>query len=657
MSDPATHCPVVPDDLFALRWLQSAAISPDGTAVACAVSAYVEADDEDYAHLWLVDVPSGAARQLTHGPGDNRGARFSPDGHLLAFISKRSGKAQVYLMPVDGGEAWPLTSLPQGVGGDLAWSPDGSQIAFTAGPASEGNDARDKPQPYRVDRYVYRFDGLGYLDQAVQDIYVIPAAGGEPRRLTADRASHGDPQWSPDGREILYTATMLPDTPRCFHPRLRIVNLDGRTREVVGDGMDVTCSAWLPGGQAIIFVAAPADRPIGSKSDLWIVDASGHGQPENRSATLAVGVGNRLTSDMPSQLTRTPPRLLVTPDGVAAIVQVQEGGHVSLYRIALAGPEHCQPIVTGERACLPLMLDRQGNLLFAAATWHEPLDLYLAGPTGQDERRLTAWNAELLSGLAMPVVEPLAFAGPDGTAVEGWMIMPPTATPPFPTVLVIHGGPHGAFGATYHFDTQMLVGAGFAVVMVNHRASTGYGDPFATAIKGDWGNLDAGDLLAGVDEAIARGLADPHRLGVCGLSGGGNLTCWLVGHTDRFRAAVPENPLTNWLSFYGVSDIGVWFAVEELGGHPHEIPEIYARCSPITYAHRCRTPTLLIQGEADWRCPAEQSEQFYTVLKANGCTAEMLRLPNSAHGGAITGSPASRRAQNQALLDWMQRFV
>jgi dipeptidyl aminopeptidase/acylaminoacyl peptidase len=150
---------------------------------------------------------------------------------------------------------------------------------------------------------------------------------------------------------------------------------------------------------------------------------------------------------------------------------------------------------------------------------------------------------------------------------------------------------------------------------------------------------------------------DESRLGVCGLSGGGNLSCWIVGHSDRFQAAVPENPVTNWLSFYGVSDIGPWFAVEELGGKPHEIPEVYARCSPITYAHRCTTPTLLIQGEADWRCPAEQSEQFYAVLKANGCPVEMVRLPASPHAGSIVGDKAIRQAQNEALLSWMNRWV
>ena len=146
-------------------------------------------------------------------------------------------------------------------------------------------------------------------------------------------------------------------------------------------------------------------------------------------------------------------------------------------------------------------------------------------------------------------------------------------------------------------------------------------------------------------------------MGVCGLSGGGNLSCWIVGHTDRFKAAVPENPVTNWVSFYGVSDIGPWFSTRELGGHPHEIPEVYRRCSPITYAHNCTTPTLLVQGESDYRCPAEQSEQFYTVLKANGCVVEMLRLPESPHAGSIEGDPAIRKAQNEALLEWMDRYV
>ena len=224
-------------------------------------------------------------------------------------------------------------------------------------------------------------------------------------------------------------------------------------------------------------------------------------------------------------------------------------------------------------------------------------------------------------------------------------------------MLYIHGGPHGAFGHDFHADMQLLAGAGYGVILANHRASTGYGDAFGTKIRGDWGNHDYHDLMAAVDRAVEMGLADPDRLGVCGLSGGGNLSCWIVGQTSRFKAAVPENPVTNFVSMYGVGDLGAWFVTAEAGGAPREVPDVYARMSPITYAHRCTTPTLLVQCESDMRCPPEQSEQFYAALTAAGVPVEMLRLPGVPHGGAILGPLPIRRAQNEALVEWMLRWV
>jgi dipeptidyl aminopeptidase/acylaminoacyl peptidase len=203
----------------------------------------------------------------------------------------------------------------------------------------------------------------------------------------------------------------------------------------------------------------------------------------------------------------------------------------------------------------------------------------------------------------------------------------------------------------------MLVGAGYGVLLVNHRGSTGYGDAFASAIIGDWGNLDYADLMAGVDHAVDEGLAERDRLGVFGLSGGGNLTGWVIGHTDRFKAACPENPLFNWFSMYGTSDIGSSFGARELGGAPHEVEDVYRRCSPVTYAHRCTTPTLFLQHEHDFRCPAEQTEQFFTILRVNGVPAEMVRFPNTPHIGSVVGPIGHRRGQNEALLDWMNRYV
>lgn len=664
LNENQTRRPLTDDDLFTLCFVQDARLSPDGWLVAYAVLTSDEAEDADRCHLWLFDLDSRRARQLTHGQQQDKSPHWSPDGSQLAFLSTRGERPQIYVLPLDGGEARQLTFLSQGVGSGPFWSPDGAHIAFTAGPEQQDDKG---PQPRRITRFVYRFDSIGYLDQEAQDIYVVNAAGGQPQRLTSDDASNGDLQWSPDGSEILYGATMLPDTPRALHPRLRIVDLQGNMREVLGDWGAVVAFAWMPDGRRIAFAGTPGDKPLGSKADLFVMDVSGNRRPENRTVDLDVGVGGRLQVDMPSALVRALPRLLVGPHGQHAFIQVQVGGQVPIYVVRLEGPQEHGRLVHGDHACYPLDLSKNGGrLLYAATTFNSPLDLFVVDSgdhtldmdTGHNRhRQITELNASVLAGLSLPGVEHLVFPGPDGTPVEGWMLLPPAGNAPYPTVLYIHGGPHSSFGTAFHCDMQMLAGARYGVLLVNQRASTGYGDAFATAIKGDWGNLDYGDLMAGVDAAIARGLADPDRLGVCGLSGGGNLACWIVGQTSRFRAAVPENPLTNWVSFYGVSDIGVWFAVEELGGRPHEIPEIYARCSPITHAHKCRTPTLLVQGESDWRCPAEQSEQFYTVLKANGCIAEMLRLPESPHAGAVVGKPSLRRAQNDALLQWMDRHV
>lgn len=647
MASPTSGRTVGLADLFRLGILQSARLSPDSRSVVFAV-ATVDAEEVEHVALWLLSLETGATRQLTTGSGRDTSPEWSPDGHQIAFSSTRSGKAQVYLIAVDGGEARAVTTLDHGIGGGPLWSPDGSQLAFTA-PASPPPDL-DKP--YRFARHVYRFDSMGYLDGTVHSLYVVAADGGEPQRLTNDDQHNSALAWSPDGAEILILSTMRPDSHDSYTGYLRSVTLAGEVRELTGDWGSASAAEWTPDSKQVVFYGSPNGLPIGSKNDVWVLNRAG-GAPECRTAELKFQSGGDLEDDM--ALARSS-RLLVARDGRSVYAHVQVGGTVQIYRVGLAGPEECAVVVGGERCCFPFGLSDQ-QLLFSASTLTSPIDLYVTDLASGEERQITQLNAALLAEWSPVSVEPLQFSGSDGVPLEGWLMRPPGGTAPYPTVLYIHGGPHGAFGHTFSFDFHMLAGAGYAVLFVNQRGSTGYGDAFATSIIGDWGNLDYHDLMAGVDAAIAAGLADPERLGVCGLSGGGNLSCWVVGQTGRFKAAVPENPVTNWVSFYGVSDIGAWFAVEEMGGRPHEIPEVYRRCSPITYAHRCTTPTLLIQGEADYRCPAEQSEQFYTTLKASGCTVEMLRFPGGAHAASIFGPPIIRRAHNEALLGWMNRYV
>lgn len=645
--------PLAPDDLFRLHFLHDAQLSPDGTIVAYAVAHTIgdTGDQKDVAAIWLQPVDGGEPRRLTSGQATDSAPRWSPDGKTIAFISTRAGKAQVYTIPVDGGEARVITSLAQGVAGSPEWSPDGATIAFSAPPQDE---PRKPAAPYRLTRNVYRFDGAGYIDDVAQSIYVVPAAGGEARRVTNDACHNTRPMWSPDGTEILYSAALHPQR-HSYDSDLMIVDMAGNVRPLLAGWGAIAAFAWTPDGASVVLAGIPRTFAAGTQNRLWVIGKDG-GNLTCRSEGLDLCVAGRFQGDTPSLFRGMAVRLFVSPDGSTAYIPVQAGGAIGIYGFSLRGKPSWRVAATGDRWCF--LLDMRGReLLFAVSALHIPTDLHVIDCDGKAERRVTRLNDAVLDELALPEAEHLLFAGSDGVRVEGWLLKPAIGAAPYPTILYIHGGPHSAFGHVFHGDWQMLCGAGYAVLLVNHRASTGYGDAFGTAIKGDWGNLDYNDLMAGVDLAVARGLADPDRLGCCGLSGGGNLSCWIVGQTNRFKAAVPENPVTNWVSFYGVSDIGPIFAVEELGGKPHEIPDVYRRCSPITYAHRCTTPTLLIQGEADYRCPAEQSEQFYTVLKANGCVAEMLRLPGSPHGGAISGAPILRRGQNEALLDWMNRYV
>jgi dipeptidyl aminopeptidase/acylaminoacyl peptidase len=646
---------VQPDDLFRMKWIDVASPSPDGKYVAYTVAQVEKKDQDDeektYSAIWLASTDGGETRQLTSGTAIDGGVAWSPDSKQIAFVSTRAEKPQVYVIAIDGGEARPLTHLKQGVGGGVAWSPDGKHIAFTARTAIED---RKPALPYRVTRAIWRFNGLNLMDDALQSLYVVAATGGDARQVTKDRLLNGAPAWSPDGKELLYLALFAPDSYTGLFATARIVNLlDEVSRDVVpADWGKVYTVSWLPDGKRVVFIGQPNGLLIGAKSDVFVASIDG-GMPENRSAGLLYGVGGGLEPDMPAfnVITHVP----LAPDG-AALVDVQIGGTIQVYRVALEGAESVTPVLTGERSAI-IQGIAGGKIAYIESGYNEPPELRLANLDGSDDRKLAAVNDDLLGTLKLPTVTTLKFPGVDGTEVEGFFNRPADSIGPVPTILLIHGGPHGAFGHIFNFHVQMFCGAGYGVLQVNHRASTGYGDAFSTAIKGDWGNLDYKDLMAGVDDAIAQGLADPDKLGVCGLSGGGNLSCWTVGQTDRFKAAVPENPVTNWVSFYGVSDIGPWFAVEQLGGHPHEIPDVYARCSPITYAHRCKTPTLLVQGEADWRCPPEQSEQFYTTLKVNGCIVEMLRLPDQPHGGSLMGAPAARKAHNEALLGWMNRYV
>jgi dipeptidyl aminopeptidase/acylaminoacyl peptidase len=649
---------IAPDDLFRFRFVVGADLSPDATRVVFAQTRIAPGEteeDEDVEHsdLYLLDVETEASRRLTFNDSTNSAPAISPDGSTVAFTSSRKEKAQLWLLPLDGGEPRQLTDLPQGVGGGAVWSPDGRKIAFAAGPQK---DPRNSDHPYRVTRTIWRFDGIGVLDDAVQDIYVLDLDDkqGEPRRLTEDRFMNTMPKWSAGGNSLVYVASHDPDSPE-LASWLRRVNLDGEIDDLTPPHGLVVAYAPTADGNLAYVVSFEPDKPVGSRPSLYLLD-SATGARTQHGATIEGHMYGGIQPDHPA-VTLGDGQLLLSDDDQEVIVGVQTGGEVTLVRAALDRQESRDLAGGGARTCVPIAV-RGRTVLFAAYGFTDPGDLYyLVDLETGAEKRLTNINDELLAELALPSVVPLRFSSIDQAPVEGWFLQPADSDTPLPTVLSIHGGPHSAWGATFHFDHLMFAGAGYGVLLVNHRASTGYGDAFATAIMGDWGNLDYADLMAGVDHAIDEGLADAERLGVFGLSGGGNLTGWVIGHTDRFKAACPENPVFNWFSMYGTSDVGASFSPRELGGTPYDAEDVYRRCSPITYADRCTTPTLFLQHEGDYRCPAEQTEQFFMVLRVNGVPAEMLRFPNTPHIGSLVGPLRHRRTQNEALLDWMNRYV
>lgn len=642
--------PAAPEDLMRLEFLHSCALSPDGKHLVYGVSC-IDDNEQEHVYLRLNNIDTGEDIQLSTKEGQHILPAWSPDSRRVVFLSGRSGSMQLYVMDIFGGEAQRITNLKQSVSGPPVWSPDGRWIAFTASPEKYG-----KKSIRRIDSFLYRMDGMGYLEDGVQEIFLMEAGEtfGEPKQITRDGALNLSLRWSPDSRELLYLAAFDRSTPRGFDFSIKRVNLEGQGKTVLEKfGLILACG-WNKEGDRIIFTSSKQGSPAGTKQDLWIIGAEG-GMPECRTSSLLVGVIGSMQPDSPEGFSMSIP-IPLSSNGKYAYVKVQEGGSSAIYEIALQGREERRKLTAGERS-VELLGGNDEFLLFKSSDLSKPSDLFIYNIENQDERQVTFLNKEYLSRLLQPEVKHLLFPGADGREIEGWLMLPSEGEAPYPAILYNHGGPNSAYGNIYCFDFQMLAGAGYAVLFINYHASSGYGTEFGTSIRGNFGNLEYQDLMKGVDYAVDQGYIDNEHLGVCGLSNGGFLTCWIVGQTNRFKAAAAENCYVDWNSFYGTSDIGVWYCTDQLGGHPHEIPELYRKCSPITYAHNCKTPTLLIAGEEDRRCPVTQSEQFFTVLKQNGCATEFIRIAGGAHAMSMNGPVEARKVQNLELLRWMDRYI
>lgn len=647
--------PLTIEDYYKFKFIASTAVSSDGSKIAYSLLTYHEVEKKDLdsgkfskeerSNIWILDTKTKKMKQYTFGK-TNFNPSWSPDGKKLAFISKRADENQIYVISVDGGEAQQVTYQPVGVSSVPVWSPDGTILAFSG---SSLEKKVNKEKPYRYKRDFYRLDASGNVDNFRQDIFTINLTTKEVKQLTNDDRHHTNPRWSPDGSMLLWLTSFSTIGVDAFNPIFSVYK-NGEITDYLVDWGYSDIAEWIT-NESIVFQGRPKERIIGAKDDIYTFDLNSN-LMECRSHTCILGIGGRLSAFMPGGENRLN-KLIVS--GGKVLTNVQNKGTMAIYEFTLTGKEEYFETIGGERACYIQGLGNE-KVFFLSSSLNKPIDIFSKDMSSSLEEQLTFANTEFLSAKQLPDTKKIDIPCIDGATTEGWFLLPQSKAP-FPTLLKIHGGPHSALGNIFHWDAQLLAGSGYAVLMVNHRGSTGYGDAFATATNGDWGNLDFKDLMSGIDVGIEQGIINSEKMGCFGISGGGNLSCWIVGNTDRFKAAVPENPLTNWLSFYGVSDIGRWFAINEVGGLPQEIPEIYVKTSPITYAHNCKTPTLMIQHDNDLRCPPEQSEQFYAALKEAGCVVEMLRMPGTPHGGSIVGPLETREARSQALLDWFVKYV
>ncbi len=652
--------PVQPEDLLTLKAVADVQLSAAGD-IAYVLTEIDMASDAYRSNVWLV--PAGDATrpvQFTRGPGRDSAPRWSPDGRSLAFLSDRDDDVpRLYVMPVAGGEARCLTALEDGAG-PAVWSPDGASLLFSASvpvnqpPENAGERARWRRRPRVVTRAHYKSDGFGYTLGSRAHLFVVPAGGGEPRQITHGDCNERVPAWSADGQSIAFSRTR-DDIVESDVTDIWVMDAaGGNERRLTTLEYMAGSPSFSPDGGAVAFYAAGA--PFVPHVDVWTVAVAGGGA-HRVTAKLAGGA-----VQLPAPASSPAPVWSAGGDTLTFLAASR--GSVHLVRARVADGD-IQSVVTGDRVILAASVapaaapSDGGRIAFAASTPDNPGDIHLCDWNGANERRLTAVNAAVLSGLALPRVERRVFAGPHGVAVEGWLTYPMGCDVPAPLVVDIHGGPHGFTGNGFPWlHRYALAGRGRAVLALNPTGSTSYGREFALGLRGRWGELDLPEQLAAVDALIAEGIADPDRLAVTGYSYGGYMTAWAITHTDRFKAAVVGAPLTDLESATRTSDISMKYLPWCLGVDTREDRENPRRLSPAGYVERVTTPTLILQGEADDRCPPGQAEQLYTgLVMAGRAPAEFVRYPGSSHSFPLTGRPSHRVDFARRIVDWVARWV
>jgi dipeptidyl aminopeptidase/acylaminoacyl peptidase len=645
-------------DLFGLQMASDPQVRPDGGAVAYVRLSNDIMTDRARRSIWLVDTATGAQTPLVVDEAANMSPRWSPDGSRLAYVAAGPDGAQLYVRWIASGRSAKVATLEQSPN-DIAWSPDGKTLAFTMLTLDEGRPLAPsirKPEgakwaePLKViDRITYRADGEGFLKAGYRHVFTVSADGGQPRQLTFGKFDDAGPiDFSHDGKSVLFSTNRAenwerdPQESEVYAVSVADGALSRLTSRVGPDG----APAVSPDGLKIAYVGFDDARRRGYENQrLYVMDRDGR-----NSRVLTGGLDRSVNAP---QWAADGKSIYVSYDdqAIPKVARVGLDGKVETVVAGLGGGGLDRPYTGGQ-----FSVGRSGLVAFTDASTARPSDLAIW--RGGKAQRVTDLNADLLAGKTLAKVEPLPVTSSyDKKPIGAWMALPPNFDPSkkYPLILEIHGGPFSAYGPSFATDVQLYAAAGYIVVYSNPRGSTSYGDAFANEIDRNYPSHDYDDLMSVVDAAIAKGSVDDKRLYVTGGSGGGALTAWIVGKTDRFRAAATQKPVINWTSEVLTTDGYNFMASYWFGKMPWEDPQGYWARSPLSLVGNVKTPTLVVVGEQDDRTPPSEADQYFAALQLRGVPTALVRVPGASHGG-IAARPSQSAAKAGAILAWFERY-
>ncbi|UCE23852.1 MAG: S9 family peptidase [Candidatus Zixiibacteriota bacterium] len=659
--------PIKAEDLFKLRIPTSVSISPDETKIAYSVERMDRDKNKYFSNIFICDLTTGESHQFTYGDHGDRQPVWSANGEQLAFISTRDKKTGIYLIASTGGAEKKLMEV-EGSIGNLNWTPDHRYLVFCL----RYNDShfikdekqKKKPPVYRhITRLWYRLDAEGYLPKDRYHIYKFEIQTGKLTKLTRSQRDHVDAAVSPDGRWVAYVSNRSKDPDiELLREDLFVCSLkDGKERRIPTPAGPLAAPVFSPDSKTIAYVGHdnPDDDWGGTNSHIWKVGVNGRPRARNLMPKYDRSAYDQSICDTSDA--HGAAAIFWSADSKRIYFVSSDTGNTNILYLPSSGGKPTR-VFSGKCHVKGFSLNGKGKTVaLIHADINNPGEI-MACPSSyggeKRARKLTTLNSFLKTEVRLGITRDLMFKSFDGTELQGWLVYPPNFSPnrKYRSILQIHGGPRVQYAHTFFHEMQYLAARNYVVFYTNPRGGSGRGETWARAISGGWGELDYMDCMAAADYLEKQKFINRKKMGVTGGSYGGYMTNWIIGHTNRFKAAVTQRSVVELKSFYGTSDIG-WSLSREFDGHPWKNPDNYEKCSPLTYFKNIKTPVLIIHSENDMRCNVEQAEQMFAMLKVMKKTVEMVRFPEEPHGLSRHGRPDRRVARLEWIARWFDKYL